>query len=406
MKSLIILKGLVKSEKKKWVSEQGLDTFFLDYEYHQTLYSTPEIIKSSTGRWDYLGRIKTKPAHDSFLRALNSRMENGCLVIVDLGMEKASICEAMAKIYGYSVFYKVFPVPQDYLGNPRKYSNPMYRVKKREELEDELKRFMNFQTTGKHLIETYKDVEDYWNPSYLEIPNNEDVYVFSDIHGNYDLLKGVYDSLPVDSYKIFLGDYIDGETIPGGSKDMIDFVCSEVSYNVRFIEGNHERRLRKYLYTLMKKDDTLSDILLKSLPEDWLNTVAVEFSMLSSKEARQLLDAMNRILRQFILVKYNERQYIITHGGLKCLEQISPKYIGNITYGNRDIDEQDKAFSRDIWKKSGTWSVHGHCKYPDPNPEILKYEGVINLDPRIERGIDNPEILYINLKDNKLCIVQ
>ena len=410
MKTLIILKGLVKSDKKNWVTQQGLETFFLDYDYHTSLYSTPELIKSSSGKWDYLVRVKTKPAFASFLSAVNSRMENGCLVVLDIGMEKASTYEQMAMIYGYDVYYKVFPVPQDYLGNPKKYSNPLYRTKRREELEEELRRFMNFQTSEKTLIEDYKDIENKFSSGgyVLDIPddNNEDIYVFSDIHGNYDLLQKALSEIPVLSTKIFLGDYIDGETVPGGSKKMIDYVFNHNDY---FIEGNHERRLRKYLYCVMKKnspEDTLRKILYNSLPEDWLQTVAIEFQGLSEKEAREYLRKLNWKLHLSIILNYRGRKYILTHGGLRCLEQLTPKYIGNVLYGNRDMDEYDRVFSRDVWKKTGIWSIHAHCKYPGENPQILKYDGVINLDPRIERGIDPPEIIYINLKDNQLCIVQ
>lgn len=58
-------------------------------------------------------------------------------------------------------------------------------------------------------------------------------------------------------------------------------------------------------------------------------------------------------------------------------------------------------------KKTGMWSIHGHCKYPGEKPEILKYEGVLNLDPHTDRGTGKPEqIIYINLKNKKPCIVQ
>lgn len=412
MKSLIILKGLVKSDKKNWVIQQGLDTFFLDYEYHQTLYSTPELIKSSTGKWDYLGRIKTKQAYESFIEAVNSRMENGCLVVIDPGIEKTTIYETMATVYGYEVFYKVFPVPQDFLGNPKKYSNPLYRTKKREDLEEELKKFMNSQFQGKNIIEDYNDIINYWEDKNitLDIPDKEDVFIFSDIHGNYDLLKSILDPLPVLSYKFFLGDYIDGETIPGGSKKMIEYIFSHKGGYNYYIEGNHEKRLRKYLYCLTKKDsesDTLKSILYKSLPEDWLTTVANEFSGLTEKEAKAWLRELNRVLNLYIMIRYQGNEFILTHGGLRCLEQLSPKYIGNVLYGNRDMDEYDKLFSRDVWKKTGIWSIHGHCKYPGTKPEILKYEGVLNLDPHIDRGTGKPEqIIYINLKNKKPCIVQ
>lgn len=418
MKSLIILKGLVKSEKKKWVEEEGLSTFFLDYEIHTVLYSTPELIKKKNSDMrSYLGRIKTKQAYTSFISAVNSRMESGCLVVVDPGLDKTGVYETMANVYGYEVFYKVFPVPQDYIGNPKKYSNPMYRIKTSDELKDDVLRFMSSQYDNKNRIETYDDLLKYWGDDRkyktIEIPSNEDVYVFSDIHGNYNLLKPVLDNIPVTSYKFFLGDYIDGEKIPGGSRNMIEYILRYCGGYNTWIEGNHEKRIRKYLFylstrgsTKSERNNTIREILYSSLPEDWVGTVGKEFDSLTDKEAKMWLARLNSIFVLYSRIKYRGVSYILSHGGLRCLEQISPKFIGNLLYGNRDMDEYDRSFSRNVWKKEDIWSIHGHCKYPDKNPEILKYDGVINLDPRIDREKDTPEIIYINLKDNKPCIVR
>lgn len=415
MKSLIILKGLVKEEKKNWISQEGLETFFLDYEYQQTLYSTPEIIKkSSTPSWDYLGRIKEKPAHASFLGALNCRLESGCLVVIDPGLEKCTVYEDLALAYGYTVFYKVFPIPQDYLNNPKKYSNPMYRVKNRDALKEELNRFIGLQFTDKNIIETYHDLEKYWKENHryqpIVVPDKDNLWVFSDIHGNLDLLEKAVtkDKIEVLDWKIFLGDYIDGEDKPGSSRKMIEYLFSYCGGYNYWLEGNHERRLRKYLYYLWKgSQDTSAEIVYKTLPQEWLGTVANEFSGLSPKEAKDWLRKLNNILLEFLIVSYRGSDFIFSHGGLRCLEQLTPKYVGNLIYGNRDMDEYDKCFSRNVWKKTGTWSVHGHCKYPGAGrDEILKYDGVINLDPQIERGKDAPEIIYINLKNFKPCVEQ
>ena len=418
MKSLIILRGLVKSDKKNWVKSQGLETFFLDYDYHTMLYSTPELIlKSNTDKHDYLGRIKTKSAYESFLSAVNSRMESGCLVVLDIGMEKSTIYKTLAKIYGYTVFYKVFPIPQDYIGNPKKYSNPLYKTKTRDELLEEVNRFLNQQFEESTSIDTYEDLEKYWKNHYkyqtIDIDSKEDLFVFSDIHGNYDLLMSTLTlhNIPITSYKVFLGDYIDGEKIPGGSRKMIEFIFSHGGYST-FIEGNHERRLRKYLYYLStrgssgEKNETLRNIIYNSLPKDWLSTVGKEFDPLTDKEAGEWLGKLNSDLVLFKVIRYNGNKFIFSHGGLRCLDQISPKYIGNLLYGNRDIDQYDREFSRGVWPNTGIWSIHGHCKYPGENPQILKYDGVMNLDPQIERDVDAPEIIYINLKNNKPCIVR
>ncbi len=50
-----------------------------------------------------------------------------------------------------------------------------------------------------------------------------------------------------------------------------------------------------------------------------------------------------------------------------------------------------------IWKPTGRWSVHAHCKYPD-GVDFLKYDGVVNLDPSCEKEIvymeNNIKIFY------------
>ena len=48
MKTLIILKGLAKSEKLEWVKSQGLENFFLDYSIFKRLYSMPELDRDKT----------------------------------------------------------------------------------------------------------------------------------------------------------------------------------------------------------------------------------------------------------------------------------------------------------------------------------------------------------------------
>ena len=44
MKSLIILKGVAKTEKLRWVEREGLKNFFLDIDVLKKLYSSPELL--------------------------------------------------------------------------------------------------------------------------------------------------------------------------------------------------------------------------------------------------------------------------------------------------------------------------------------------------------------------------
>lgn len=407
MKTLIILKGLAKNEKIEWVKSQGLENFFLDYTVFKRMYSMPELDKDKVT--DILGRTNINIIYRSWLEAINNKLESGCLVVIDYDLEKTKLLEDMATIYGYTCFYKIFNIPYDYSSNPEKYSIPGFKKKVKEDLEKEVVTFLNLQLGYTKKINTYGDVLEYWKKRpeyYLEIPENNPTYFISDLHSNYTLYKQL--PLPVGAIKIHLGDYIDGPEV-GGSKKLIEEIFKNSSYYNIFLEGNHERRLRKFLFwrwaasnNSSSMKNILADILYKSLPVDFLNTTAEEFKYLTPQEAWNWLKRLNDCLRTHITIKKDNEFFICTHAGIKYLEQLSPKFIGNVIYGNRDMDQYDKLFSKTIWKSMGRWSVHAHCKYPD-GVDFLKYDGVVNLDPSSER-----EIVYMenNTKNLKPCVVQ
>lgn len=413
MKTLIILKGLAKSEKLEWVRSQGFDNFFLDYTIFKRMYSMPELDRDKMT--DILGRTNINLITHNWLEAINNKLESGCLVVIDYDLEKTKILEDMAMIYGYTCFYKIFDIPYDYTSDPEKYSPEGFKKKTKEDLEREVITFLNLQLGYTNKINTYKDILEYWKKKdkngcgyYREIPGGDLMYFVSDLHSNYTLYKSI--NFPVGAIKVHLGDYIDGPEV-GGSKKLIEEIFKTSSYYNIFLEGNHERRLRKFLYWRWAAKDgssstkaLLANILYDSLPFEFLDTTAKEFQHLTPNEALEWLKKLNDCLKTHMIIKKDEKIFICTHAGVKYLEQISPKFIGNVIYGNRDMDLYDKLFSKTVWKTSGgtQWSIHAHCKYPD-GVDFLKYDGVVNLDPSCEK-----EIVYMenNIKNLKPCVVQ
>ena len=104
MRTLIILKGLVKSFKQKWVREQGLDNYFLDMDVLRKMYSCPDL---ATPEREILGKSFGDTVYKRFMEILNIRMSKGCLVIVDMDQEPCQVLETLALIYGYTVFYVI-----------------------------------------------------------------------------------------------------------------------------------------------------------------------------------------------------------------------------------------------------------------------------------------------------------
>lgn len=407
MKSLILLRGLDKNQKKNWVISENLQNFFIDYDTFNILYSIPE---GNSKDECVLGRSDTSKVFKEFLRAVINRLESGCLVVIDLNLIGTSTIETLSTVYGYTVFNKVFPIPQDYIGNPGKYSIDGFKKKKREDLQKDVESFLNLQLSQTNIIDNYEDIIKFWDNKYvlnLIDCSNSNIHFFSDIHSNYDLFCQLNSKIPVQEYKVFLGDYIDGPKI-GGSKLMMDHVLYKAGgYNI-CLEGNHERRLRKYLYcrwisqSSSKQRQEAAKIIWETLPDEFLCTTAKEFEILDSSTCWSYIKTMNEKLVPYYIIKTNDLTYICTHGGIRGLEQLSPKFIGNAIYGNRDMDEYDKTFSRRYSWKSEYYSIHAHCKYPS-KVEFLKYNSVVNLDPE-----DETQIVYLNTNTKPFnpCIVK
>lgn len=393
MKSLIIVKGLAKTEKLNWVKEERLENYFLDIDVFRKLYSTPELIKPDT---EALGRSFGSLIYQRFIEALIIRLGKGCLVVVDLDEEPVNSIELLAMIHGYTVFYLVQPIPQDFCNKPKKYCLPWQVSKKKEELDNDVKNFMNLQLGDKNIIKTYQNIIKYWSEreNVIRVKKKDIITHISDLHSNWSLWCDIMSELDT-KLVIHHGDYIDGPE-KGGSKKLIQEILKDDQHI--WLEGNHELRLRRYLGWKLAStgggNKTVADLLYSLLPDDFLKTTALEFESLNHNECRKWLIELNKKLKTHVIIVRGCMSYICTHAGLKMVEQLSPKYIGNVIYGNRDIDRYDKEFSHRN-SDSNFISVHAHCKYPQ-GWNTNKYNRVFNIDPENETKV----VVFNNSKDN------
>lgn len=383
MKSLIILRGLDRKAKQEWVEREKLENYFLNFDDLRRMYSMPDLLSPDK---EILGKSFNNVVRKTYLEILLTRLGKGCLVVVDTDDEIIdSTLETLALIFGYTTFYVVWDIPQDYLGKPRKYFPPYYTLPKRSELEKKVSEYLNLQFTTKNIIYSFNDVLDYWrkNEIRIKVGAKDKILHVSDLHSNYSLYK----KLPrLRDFKlvVFHGDYIDGPE-DGGSKTLLDLAKKGKGGNTIWLEGNHELRIRKWLGLQLVKGD-LRELLKKSIPEVFIETTSQEFN-LDQEEALDYLQSMNENLKLYAILEDGDATFICTHAGLTFPQILDPRYIGNVVYGGREMERLDKRFS-DSTKKSGVWSIHAHCKYGDGNPQ--KYNRVINLDPQ-----DNKEVIYM-----------
>jgi len=382
MKTLIILKGLDKGAKLEWVKNENLENYFLDIDIIRGFYSIPDLqYPGKEILRDSFGNLVRK----NYLEILITRLGKGCLVVVDVKNEVSNrILETLALIFGYTIFYVVWNIPQDYLVKPKQYLPSNYLVPKKDELEKDVADFLSIQLTDKLVVSSFSEVLDYWKKKehYFKFDFYKDTILhISDLHSNYSLYK----KLPrFKNYKyvVFHGDYIDGPE-EGGSRELMRLAKNGMGKNVIWLEGNHELRLRKYLGCKLLKGDT-RDVLEKTVPQDFLDTTAREFSALDIEQCRNYLQAMNTNLKTYAILQDQKNTYICTHSGLTLPGILDPRYIGNIIYGSREILRVDKKFN-DFTKNSNVFSVHAHCKYNDWDP--FKFRKVINIDPKNENQI-------------------
>jgi len=398
MRSLIILKGLVKDEKLNWVKSEKLENYFIDINLIRKIYAIPELLYP--GR-EILNRSFSDLVYRRFIEVVCTRMSKGCLIVIDSENEANNFLETVALIFGYTIFYVIHDIPEDYTTSGKKYTVNYYQTKKKHELEHDILNYSLFPVSEQTIIKTYSDVLNYWKKQkkkYSFTINSKILHV-SDLHSNFKL----FNKLPKFSLydlTIFYGDYIDGPE-KNGSRKITDYIINNKKDNFLWLEGNHELRLRKYLGYLMLKDGNakkeLKEYLLRTLPEDFLNTTSKEYDDLDSNQARVYLEKLNKKLNMFNYITLNKNRYISSHAGIKYIEQIDPRYIGTLIYGNRDMNKFDKEFS-EVNKNNNLWSIHAHCQYPDCW-EVLKFPKVINLDPPTDE-----EILYAEQYKNNWSI--
>ena len=404
MKSLIILKGVAKTEKLRWVEKEGLENFFLDINTLRRLYSSPELLVPFK---EILNKSYGDTVYSEFLRVLITKLSKGCLIVLDPENECLKVFESLAFIFGYTVFYVYQNMPKDYMTNSKHYNLPYFPAKRKDELKREMVDHLDFNVGGKLIIKRYKEVEQYWEKkckgeNYYKLKTNKKVLHVSDIHSNYSLYKLLPPFKNYD-FTIFHGDYIDGPE-EGGSRAMIDEVFRLGNRrNLVWLEGNHELRLRKQLGLIMLnvggRNREVRELLYKSIPADYFKTTYKEFFDLTPEQAKEYIEKLNKTLKLFVIIECGKLKYICTHSGLKYIEQISPKFIGNVIYGNRDMNKVDKEFSSHT-QKSGYWSVHAHCKYYS-EWNTHKYRNVVNLDPQT-----NGEVIYAEQEKNQWKTIQ
>jgi hypothetical protein len=405
MKTLLILRGPDPDspKRKEWIETRNLQPYMCSPNDIRKLYGSP-LINSKRGDIKY-GGFDDEDMTWKFYDALTERMKKGCAVVVSgefLKFAKLKKLKDLAKIYGYHVFVKNFPIEPDIMtrleGKEFHAVSPVTQDTVMSDIKDYLNSWdalknSTASASGVTMISDVQDIVSYFETrESCKLPDTTELVFVGDIHGYYDKISKYVMSeccggsmiIPENQFWVFLGDYIDRGPEP---KKCLDFVMTLAQINrgnVVALEGNHEQFLKKYLATWndprVKDGDIKESPVKKIRCEQFLDTTMADYIGLEAKERSDYLERMGRVLQDSATILRGGVWYYCSHAGFYSLKQFGWKLFGNCMYGNRDVEDQDKWASKELGNDFSV-SVHAHCKYPGHPGTHNLYPSVYNLDP-------------------------
>ncbi len=206
-------------------------------------------------------------------------------------------------------------------------------------------------------------------PVTPRVPDGEVVWAVGDVHGCLDLLKPLVEAILADAASlearrkvvIFLGDYIDrGPDSRGVLRYLID-LPKDVGVEWRFLKGNHEEAMLKFL------DDP-------SFGVDWCSyggDAALASYGLKVPQMGHRIEAWNRVSadlnhkvtateRRFLeTLEYSLSvgDYFFAHAGARPGVPLDRQYERDLMWIRNTFLDDDAAFEKMV--------VHGHTPTPD-----------------------------------------
>lgn len=371
MRNLIVLRGAPGAGKTSWVKKYALEDYTLSTDSLRRLYSSPAMTL------DGWGIHQVKEIFPLMMEVLEYRMKRGETIILDATHYKNTYINKyrdLANSYNYKIYVKTFDVPLEELLERNK-------TRGTESVPEEvIKKFYGGITEGKipDYAEEFPDSVDPkceipkgFEPNYFPLKTKmtpldfyDRVHHIGDVHGCYDQLMEFMNSCNEKDAFIFVGDLLDRGPENGKVLQFALDNCHKP--NFFFVEGNHERWIRRWLRG-------------KSLSNEFEFNTLPQIKHLPIGAVR----AFVKKLVPYVYYTYGNRLCLVTHGGLARLPLnmellAADQCIRGVGDYNDDIDKVWSDWSKGIVQIHGHRNLHGLS----PNPYFRSY----NLDGGVEKG--------------------
>lgn len=372
MRSLVILRGSPGAGKSTWIKKMGLENYTLCADTIRMLVESPII----TPEGYTISQKNDGYVWGLLFELLEKRMSRGEFVIVDATHSRSSDFSkynSLCSKYRYRKYYVDF---SDVDIETCKYQNllrPDYKVVPEKVIDKIYSRLRTQQKTSGWVEINRNNFWEEIGVKCFDFNKYDKVHIIGDIHGCFSALAEYLNPLILeDNFEnqmiIFCGDYLDR----GIENDKTLRLLIELSKlpNVLFLEGNHEKWLRMY------SSDEITEIKSKQ----FLYKTMPQIRDIDCAEIRTFC----RKIGQIAFFKYDEKIYLVSHGGLSYLPDelqlvATEQFINGVGDYNVDIDKiwSDKQDDTNIIQ------VHGHRNtYEIDESKELSY----NLEGKIEFG--------------------
>lgn len=381
MRTLLILRGCMGSGKSKFIKDNGLTNYTISADDLRLLFHSPKM--NEDGGMSISSRAD-KQVWDTLYLLLENRMKNGDFTIIDAthkNQKSVSKYIDLAEKYRYNCYQ---------VNIEASLQECIERNNMREEIRrvpnSEIERAYEILQSNK-LPSKFKEVtniNDILNYYVTDVNEYKEIKVIGDVHGSHTcLLNAIGETLDPQVLYVFVGDYFDRGI---ENKEVYEFLVNHYNdSNVILIEGNHE----KHIWRFINGETITSDYFKESLDE------ILEYH--SIEMVRKNMKKIYYKLRQCFAFTYNNKKYLVTHGGLTSVPSLTLISTNDMIKGVGGYDmEVDRIYEENylLGKCQDFIQIHGHRN-------TISTEHSICLEDSVEFG-GNLLVMSITKEGNRI----
>ena len=378
MRVLILTRGAPGSGKSTFLRDKGLEPYTLSPDALRILAEPPTLNPSGK---ETISQDNDKFVWGLLFQLLEERMAKGALTVIDATHSKTNDIQKYRKrasYYRYRCFVLDFTdTPLDVCKAQNLQRPPLKQVPE-SVLENMYARFATQAVPSWAKVVKRDDLNQQvltYRP--MDLTNYDNVYIFGDVHGNWEVLKTTIESIggiQEKNYHIFLGDYIDRG--PDSNK-VLEFIETIITQpNVACCEGNHEHWLWKW--------------------GNFVETKSGDFAE-TSKQLRDIgrarIRQLYRRLQQLVIFDYQDSRFFCSHGGFAYEFPVEG-------YHTRVIETSTHQFVKGVGRYEDTQAIHDtfeasvgsrndylvHAHRNIERTTIFPTPHTINLEGGVDRG--------------------